>query len=97
VSRSSDIIALQDPPERGGIERKARALAKAYWRGRGEEITKEQEDEFWLSFAKDASLIPASDEAKQRDMAVQGRADFREALRKEMEESSKLREAECDF
>ena len=47
------------------MEKRARALAKAYWRGRGEEITKEQEDEFWWSFARDAQML-SKDEPAER-------------------------------
>jgi len=46
------------------MEKRARALAKAYWRGRGEEITKEQEDEFWWSFARDAQMLSKDEPAE---------------------------------
>ena len=51
-------ILSSTPPASSGteglLERVARALERAYWRGRGETITKEQEDEFWLSSAREA-------------------------------------------
>lgn len=44
----------------GMIEKVARALARAYWQGRGETLTKEQEDEFWLSWGRDAKAALVS-------------------------------------
>ena len=40
-------------------EQVARKMSRLYWSNRGEEITEEMEDEFWLSFAKDADAILA--------------------------------------
>ena len=50
----------------GPIESVARALARAYWRGRGETITKDQEDEFWLSWSRDAEAALSRVEGEKK-------------------------------
>ena len=50
----------------GPIERVARALARSYWQGRGETITREQEDEFWLSWGRDAEAALARVEGEKK-------------------------------
>jgi hypothetical protein len=37
-------------------EKLARELCREYWLKRGERITDEMEDEFWLSFLREADL-----------------------------------------
>ena len=69
IAKSRAILSshLPEPAEdrwTAVMEKRARALAKAYWRGRGEEITKEQEDEFWWSFARDAQMLSKDEPAE---------------------------------
>ena len=57
----TDCIAYVAPqPVAGDVrQRVARKMARQYWKGRGEEITQEMEDKFWLSFARNAEEILA--------------------------------------
>ena len=66
----SALFARVAPPASAGtegpIERVARALARSYWQGRGETITREQEDEFWLSWGRDAEAALARVEGEKK-------------------------------
>ncbi len=57
-------------------ERVARWLSRYYWKVRGNDITDEMENEFWLSFVKDAdriiSLVRASMVEELRREFVEG-------------------------
>jgi hypothetical protein len=48
-------------------EKVARWLARYYWKVRSNDITDEMEDEFWLSFVKEADRILALVEADARE------------------------------
>lgn len=66
------------PDDEPVVEQVARELARSYWRDRGEEITKEQEDEFWLSWGKLAARICRTrDAGLDRESVVQKLGDIR--------------------